>query len=452
MIGGWKEEMNIDVEMLFWQIHGDMMTNLGYSRQKNSKKINVPLIPYKILIEANKLMMENNDGIKRYQTELLSNFILLQDIFPKKWEIDLYLPGGNIINLNGLQKIIKRIKVLPSFVYNTLSWIYRKLPFKYALSSFRKMFSSNVNRLNNEKFKKYDLIHIPLPQNFHYLKNANNKFLVTIHDLTHKFFPEFHKSENIKLAEDGIKSLITKDAHLIAISKSTKQDLIKYYPEIKPDDVSVIYEACNRSQFEPKKEEYLKQKVLKKYELPECPYFLCVSTLEPRKNILNTIKAFKKLTKENKNQELALFICGNNGWKMDELLKEQKLTQQNIYFTGFLNEEDLPVLYSNALALCYISIYEGFGLPPLEAMACGTTVIYGNNSSMPEIIGEAGVAADPSNIDDIKSKMNLLLNNQYREDLNYKALQRAHQFSWLKTAWETLNLYEELIEKNKPIT
>lgn len=483
--GGWKEEMSPELEQLFWEIHGDTMRQLKYATQASqpnpsSKK---PLTaPFKILIEANKLFMPGNDGIKRYQLELLDSLSILQHIFPDKWEIDLYVEGGTILNLQDRGEQLKAVpelldeekeriakivnqhksyentllqckagvqKNLPPFIYHPLSWVYKKLPIRQVLRLYRGQLAQQDTKKHKHVFKNYDLIHIPLPQNFLFLKELEGNFLVTVHDLTHKDFPEFHTKDNIKLSEEGMQEIIRKDAHVLAISESTKKDLLKSYPQIKAENISVIHEACNRSHFRPRPKEKIEQEILQKYGLPNRPYFLTLSTLEPRKNLLNTIRAFEKLVSERKNKNLALFICGKKGWKIEELFKKENLSSENIFFTGFVEEEDLPFLYSNALALCYVSFYEGFGLPPLEAMACGTTVIYGNNSSMPEVIGDAGLAANPNDLNDIRQKMELLLAEGFRLELNQKAIERAHQFSWLKTAWETLNLYERCINAKR---
>lgn len=320
-------------------------------------------------------------------------------------------------------------------------------PIRYILKKYKESYTKILLDEQKDNFEEYDLIHIPLPQNFHFLKDVKSQFLVTVHDLTHKLFPEFHTADNVKLSEEGMQEIIRKQADILAISESTKNDLLTQYPVISNQSVSVIHEACDLSHFRPILNDELKSNVLQKYDLPDVPYFLSLSTVEPRKNLINTIRAFEKMLSENENQSIALFICGKKGWKTEELFTSKSLSTKNVYFTGFVDETDLPILYSNALALCYVSIYEGFGLPPIEAMACGTAVIYGDNSSMPEVISDAGIAADPYDINDIKHKMEHLLNEDIRKEMNLKAIQRAHKFSWLKTAWETLNLFEQCIQR-----
>ena len=437
--------------------------------------------PRRVLIEANKLLMPGNDGVKRYLTELLDSLAMLeQKLFPE-WEIDLYVLGGNPIKLRErreelhrtntvagqekerIEKKIEAIKKrrpfevrmlqakekvrdsLPGWIYQLLIRAYERLPIRYLFLLYRKAVTRRENRALAAIFDRYDLIHIPLPQNFHYLQNVRGKFLLTVHDLTHKHFPGFHTADNAAQAEEGMQQAMRKNAHILAVSEATKADVMQEYP-VDADRIHVVYEACNHDQFRPHKGRERLKTVLEKYRLPDCRYFLALSTLEPRKNLLNTIKAFEALVAECADENLALFICGKKGWKTDGLLKKEHVADKNIFFTGFVAEADLPVLYSHALALCYVSFYEGFGLPPLEAMACGATVIYGGNSSMPEVIGDAGLPADPGDAGDIKTQMKILLQDEkMRVLLSEKALMRARQFSWMKAARETLRVYERMM-------
>lgn len=476
-VGGWKEEMTPEMQKLFWDIHGEEMHNQGYSKDKIP--LSNPLVsPYKILIEANKTLMPGNDGVKRYLLELLNGISIFQELFPNKWEIDLYMGRGKIIKNNKVRDEVEAFSIriekhqreneeiihtekpyenkllalkarlqqeLPSFVYDPLSKVYGVLPFRYILKRYREKITKRLLEEKKVDFEKYDLIHIPLPQHFHFLKDVKSKFLVTVHDLTHKLFPEFHTADNIQLSEDGMQEILNKKAAILAISESTKNDILIEYPTINKNKISVIHEACDLNHFKPILDQGLKIKVLQKYGLPDIPYFLSLSTIEPRKNLINTIKAFDKMLSETNDPSIALFICGKKGWKTEALFTKENLSSKNVYFTGFVDEADLPTLYSNALALSYVSLYEGFGLPPLEAMACGTTVIYGDNSSMPEVIGDAGLASDPNDVEDIKQNMKYLLDKEIRVKLEQKAIKRAFQFSWLKTAWKTLSLYERNI-------
>ncbi len=436
--------------------------------------------PYRVLIEANKLLMPGNDGIKRYLTELVDSLTIPEQFF-LKWEIDLYVQGvkpfklserreelPNLVAVTEEQKdrIEKKIEVikkqppfevrmlqakekvrniLPDRLYRSLKHTYEYLPIRYLVRLYSKFLTQKELRRLKNTFEHYDLIHIPLPQNFHYLQNVQSKFLVTVHDLSHKYFPDFHTIDNATRAESGMQLIIQNNAHILAVSEATKADIIKEYP-INPDNVHVVYGSYNHAHFRPQRDRNRLKTVLKKYNLPKCRYFLTLSTLEPRKNTVNMLKAFEALSAECRDENIALFVCGKKGWKIDDQLKKEPVSGNNIFFTGFVADEDLPVLYAHALALCYVSFYEGFGLPPLEAMACGTTVIYGNNSSMPEVIGDAGLPANPYDAENIKAQMKRLLQDKkMRASLNEKALKRALRFSRLNVALDTLQVYENII-------
>lgn len=228
---------------------------------------------------------------------------------------------------------------------------------------------------------------------------------------------------------------------IIAVSNSTKRDLINYF-NIPEEKIKVILEAADEKFKLLNKEEI--NEVKQKYNL-NFPFILYVGTLEARKNIPTLIKAFYKIKK--KNIEHKLVIAGKKGWKYKEIFETiDKLDLQNdVVFTGYVSDEDLPALYNAADLFVYPSIYEGFGLPPLEAMACGTPVITSNTSSLPEVVGDAGIMVDPCDVDGLTQTMcDVLTNDGLREDMIKKGLERAKMFTWEKCARETLKVYEEV--------
>ncbi|MEO1261258.1 MAG: glycosyltransferase family 1 protein [Bacteroidota bacterium] len=411
--------------------------------------------------------MAGNDGVKRYLTELLKAFMTFDRHANLIFEIDLYVQGKAPFSLSDhiteladkiasikenppveikLLQIKKSIRsVLPDLVYRLFKRIYASLPIRYFLRNLNiKLAKKDAKKLKKE-FEKYDLIHVPLPQNFHYLNEVDGKFLVTIHDLSHLLYPEFHTQDNIRRSSKGIDLIFKKKARLLAVSEATKKDILKFYP-VGPEEIHTVYESFDEDLFFPKKVHALLRKVLSKYNLPYCRYFLSLSTLEPRKNISNMLKAFDLFSKKV-DEKVGFFVCGKTGWKMNDLKSQQFASNKNVFFTGFISDEDLSILYSHALALCYVSFYEGFGLPPVEAMACGTTVIYGDSSAMPEVIGNAGLPANPDNVVDIKNQMEKIFNDKaLRTSLCQKALERASLFSRKKMAIDTLKLYQDLIE------
>lgn len=234
---------------------------------------------------------------------------------------------------------------------------------------------------------------------------------------------------------------------IMAISNSTKNDLIKYL-DVEPSKIEVSYPGYDNKCFVPVNDKRVSGMVMQKYGIDE-GYYLYVGTLEPRKNLVRLIKAFIRL-KIQHSVRLKLVVAGAKGWLYDDIFKlvQGSGMGKDIIFTGYVDYKDLPVLMSNAEALVYPSLYEGFGLPPLEAMACGTPVITSNVSSLPEVVGDAGIQVDPYNVDELANAMySVIANSSLRQDLSRRGLERAKMFSWEKTAQDVLNVINELVKK-----
>ena len=183
---------------------------------------------------------------------------------------------------------------------------------------------------------------------------------------------------------------------------------------------------------------------LKAKNLPE-QYFLSLGTNEPRKNLPNLIKAFRKFKQNPYNSKIGLLLVGGKGWLSDDL-KLNELQEEQIFPLGFLPDEDLPLVYSGALAFIFPSFYEGFGLPLVEAMSCGTPVITSDNSSLREVAGNCGIYLQPEKIDSIKEAMEIFIEElPNRKTLVEQSLIRANEFSWAKTAEKTLDVYKHLL-------
>jgi len=185
-----------------------------------------------------------------------------------------------------------------------------------------------------------------------------------------------------------------------------------------------------------------------KYGIPAGPFFLSLSTIEPRKNLANAIRAFMLLIKEKPEIKHNFVIAGKLGWEDQTVLNMAESRPDRLTLTGFVDDGDLAGLYTGAVALMYVSYYEGFGLPPIEAMCCGTPVIYGNNSAMIEVVGDGGLAADPYSVVDIKNKCAALASDEaLHRSLSKKALKRSRRFSWKTAAEETLGVYRAVAAK-----
>jgi len=488
--GGWKKEMTEEIQDLFWNYHGDVMERMGYETHQGSVGQNLLLdqkamsalgkvIPplnkpqKKILIECSKLLGPGNDGVKRYLIDLLKGLEEVRQNGRPEWDFKL-LMGDRILSLESYSKIqnadnrelhsyekrlmqFKRIlkTVLPRFIYEQAAGIYRKTDARKMLKTIRENnwiktigLKRTVKVKSESKQETFDLLHIPLPQNAVHLSLPAKNLLVTVHDMTHRLFPEYHEAANIELCEQGMKLIEEKDADVLSISGSTSDDL-KKLTTIQDEKLHLVCESPDKHLFKRNVNAKRADSVRLKYEVGKEPYLLCLSTIEPRKNLPNTIKAYNQLRKELPELGVNLVIAGKFGWKSEHLDRELHLNDPGIIFTGFIEDEDLNVLYSEAVALCYVSVYEGFGLPPLEAMSCRTPVIYGNNSSMIEVVGDAGLAADADNVDEIKEQMKKMVADEaLRESLAEKGYRRSFEFSWRRSIHDTIMVYDKVIQKN----
>lgn len=286
----------------------------------------------------------------------------------------------------------------------------------------------------------HGLDHIGIPFIF---KSKKCKYAVTIHDLITRIYPDKFTIKH-RFVQNALLPLILRKADkIIAVSNSTKNDIIKFYPKYS-HKIKVIYEGVE-PQFFPRSNQEI-EKTLTKYNI-DFKYFLFLGTVEPRKNIVRVVDAFIKL-KQAGNVEQKLVITGRKGWLYNEILEKINKSpfSQDMIFSGYIDDGDLPFLYSGADIFLYPSLYEGFGLPVLEAMACGTPIITSNLSSFPEVAGDAAILIDPMNIEEITYAIEKLWRDRdLREELQKKGLERAKLFSWEKAAKETLKLYEEIV-------
>ncbi|MEM7548925.1 MAG: glycosyltransferase [Bacteroidota bacterium] len=480
--GGWKNEIDPHLNNVFWCYHGATMEKLGYTKVGNVKKIQqeYDLVEYshknlkRILIDGTKLLELHNDGIKRYVQELLKSIADQSDFLKKRGlSIDIFILG-KIYPLEDYKNkfLIKKsiplkrgskakdlakkyknfwiVRFMIKFYYNkTVSGSIQNFKSLFSIEQLRALVIRILNKaglINNAaKLKPYDLIHLTLMQNYHFFEKAESKFITTIHDLTHLYFPEFHRKRNIKKASQGAEFIVSRNSHIIAISNSTKIDVLKDF-KVSEEKINVVYEAADTEKFRLNIRSNLASLVLSKYSIPEQPFFLCLSTIEPRKNLLNTIEAFNLLIESNPGVNLNLVIAGKKGWKNDDLVNLSKRSTQKIIFTGFIDEPDLSIIYSEATTFVYASHYEGFGLPLLEAMSCGTPVIYGDNSSMPEVVGKAGIPVKSKNVKSIKMAMLKIISNEVlRNELKRECFKQASKFNWSKTAKQTVDLYNDVI-------
>jgi len=184
-----------------------------------------------------------------------------------------------------------------------------------------------------------------------------------------------------------------------------------------------------------------------RYGIPEGEYFLSLAAPQPRKNLAHLIRCFFRLLDEHHLPDTYLVLAGSKdlGWMYDEIFTaaESSLKHRSrVIFTGYVADEDLAALYSGAVALVYPSLYEGFGLPALEAMACGTAVITSNTTALPEVVGNAGLVVDPTDADELcEAMLTVVEDDEVRQELGRRGLKRAAEFSWERCAEETARVY-----------
>lgn len=266
--------------------------------------------------------------------------------------------------------------------------------------------------------------------------------IVTIYDMTVFITPRFHTFKKLALDHTLIPFVARRADAIVTVSNSARNDILRYL-KVPREKVRVIPGAAS-AHFRPVTDQARLDDVRRRYSL-DVPYFLYVGTIEPRKNLVRLARAFARLKKRGLPHKM--LIVGQAGWQVGPIYAEVErlgLTK-DVIFTGYVPLEDLPPLYSMAESLAFPSLYEGFGLPVIEAMACGAPVITSRSSSLQEIAGDAAVLIDPLSVDDLEENLHRLhADPALRECLREKGIARAATFTWETNARATLDLYKQV--------
>jgi len=304
-----------------------------------------------------------------------------------------------------------------------------------------KRFLNQTNFLKDEP--DVDLIHLLSP--FLTISKIEKPLVVTIHDCCPLIVPEAYPPAIPKQFFNRINNYIELGAYFIVNSQNTRKDLQKFF-KIPDNRIFVTLLGVNENLKPINNHETLNQ-AKKKYHLPD-HYFLYLGSMNKRKNLETTIDSFQKLTNNYAN-DLKLVIAGRMDWGGKELVDytiKKKMTS-TVLFPGYIDFADINAVISQAKATLYLSRYEGFGLPVLESMACGTAVICSNNSSIPEVAGDSALLVDPEDKEEISMKMEKILSNQdLKRELIEKGLARAKKFQWRSTASQTLLAYQKVLK------
>lgn len=269
------------------------------------------------------------------------------------------------------------------------------------------------------------------------------KKIVAVYDLSHLIYPQYTDANLLKFFNKFLKTSITDASHILTISENSKREIMHNYA-VQSENISIIHPAVDHTVYYPRAAKEVSA-VRNKYNLRK-PYILSVATLEPRKNFVGLLRAYDTLPEEIK-QRYGLVLTGAKGWLDDEIneLYDKLSKKYDIIRTGYLPDEDLPALYSGASLFAYPTFYEGFGMPPLEAMACGTPVVTSNNSSLPEVVGDAAVMVEAQDTRAIAQAMErVLAQPKLSTELSKKGIVRAKEFTWEKSAAQLIELIDRV--------
>ncbi len=332
-------------------------------------------------------------------------------------------------------------KYLPEFENFKMKYPEKSIRFSFYRTTF-----SQLEKIGQKKFPviemlrfKSDILHCP---DYIIPPTLNKNIILTIHDMSFFRFPEFNFDWFVKKYQ----KMVARNARLakliIADSESTKKDIIKFLG-IESSKIHVVYLASDEI-FRILNEEEIDIKVMQRHGIDR-NFLLSVGTIEPRKNFKTLIKAFDLLKKNYRFRNLKLVIAGKTGWKSEETFKtfHESKNKEDIILTGEISDSDLVQLYNMASLFVYPSIFEGFGLPVLEAMCCGLPVIASNTSSIPEVLQHPDLLFDPLDEKEICTKISeILSDNNLSTYIRKQCLANSKKFSWSKTAAKTLDIYK----------
>lgn len=364
-----------------------------------------------IAIQASDLDHSRIDGTRVYLSELLYRFGKLA---PEE-EFTLYH-----------QRAFNQALTPPHFSH----YREKKIPFPWGWMQTR--FAWTLFKDMPEK------LFLPIQAAPFFVRKAT-EVIVTVHDLAFKYFPETFPRKDLWKLNCLLNWAVKRADKIMAVSHSTKKDLIKFFPELPPKRIRVIHHGFS-SRFEESLEDTLLQEKLHTFHLASKSYVLFVGALQPRKNLIRLIEAFNRA--KEKIPEMKLVLAGERAWLAEGIFEAQAKSpfQKDILFTGQVSFETLQALYQGARFFAFPSLYEGFGIPLLEAFASHIPVLTGRNSSLLEVGGEAVLFCNAENVSDMAAKMeNLWINEGLQKELVEKGKEQLGKFSWEKCAKESLD-------------
>ncbi|MEE3228815.1 MAG: glycosyltransferase family 1 protein, partial [Chloroflexota bacterium] len=300
--------------------------------------------------------------------------------------------------------------------------------------------------------ERYSLTLELLPRNIHLLHSPDFipprggpwKSVITIHDLSFLLYPHFLTPDSQKYYNYQIQHAVRRADAILADSNTTRNDILEYL-SVKPEKVTTVYLAPHE-RFQPQPT-HIVESTLSRLKLPS-QYLLFVGTFEPRKNINGLLEAYSSLISKQHDTP-QLIMIGRQGWldePIESLLHKLNL-QKQVHILTNVDTQDLPAIYTGALALLLPSHYEGFGFPVLESMSCGTAAIISDKGSLPEIAGDAALQCNPNSTDSIEESISIVLtDSKLRKDLEQKGIKQSALFTWHKCCQQTLDVYNKVLQ------
>ena len=287
-------------------------------------------------------------------------------------------------------------------------------------------------------FGRHDLYFFP---NFVIYPHLKGKSVILIHDLTFERVPQYVARRNVDFLRKFVPSSVAQADHVVVNCEFTKRELIEAY-RVPAEKVTVAYPGVDPKSFYPRSAKD-KEEIKRKYGIAK-PFLLFLGTLEPRKNVPAILKAYADLSNR---RDFNLVLAGKKGWLSEEIFRTvaDLGLEEDVIFTGYVPEEDRPRLMSAAEVFVFPSFFEGFGMPVVEAQACGTPVVTSNTTSLPEAAGEGAVLVDPKNVSQLTRALEEVLSSESRrKELVKKGLANAHRFDWNDSAQKLIEIFNSL--------
>lgn len=269
------------------------------------------------------------------------------------------------------------------------------------------------------------------------------KVVCTIHDICFEHYKNIFTKKDYLIQKTLIPYAARKSQTIFTVSNHAKQDIISHYG-VSEENIVVTYNAVNEKFKELNEKELGASELREKFNITGNRVLLTVGNLQPRKNLPRLIRAFIELKKDNNYEDVQLVIVGKKAWMYNDILIEASKNSDDIVLTDYVSEEDLVRLYNLADAFVYPSYFEGFGIPPLEALACNTNVAVSNVSSLPEVVGDVGEYFNPFDEKDIEKCLKKILSREYKNYLDYENVERAKLFSWSNSAEKIMKIYQKI--------